>query len=75
MSKSRKYLHCPGVDYQVITRGLFAESLVVNVTEEVVSTPSWGNRLPGNCKRAFGGKNLVLVCLYSTLPKEVSHLL
>ena len=75
MSKRRQYLHCPGVDYyQVITRGLFGERLVVNVTKEVVSVPSWGKLLPGNRERALGGRNLVVVCSYSTLPEEV-HLL
>ena len=61
--------------YQVIVRGLLKDKTWVNVTKEVVSMPCWGKLLPSNCKRAFGGRNLVFVCLYSTLPEDVSHLL
>ena len=41
----------------------------------MVSTPSWGKLLPSNCQGIFRRRNLVFVCSYSALIKEVSHLL
>ena len=41
----------------------------------MVSTLSWGKLLPSNCQGIFRRRNLVFVCSYSALPKEVSHLL
>ena len=53
----------------------FWGSNTVNVMEEVVSMSSTGKLLLGSCEGASKGRNLVFVCLYFALPKEVSYLL
>ena len=47
----------------------------MNVTEEMVFTPSGGKLLLGNCEGASKERNLAFVHLYFALPKEVSYLL
>ena len=50
-------------------------TLTVNVTKEVVSARSWGKIITRRSREGFGRKKLGLLCLYSALPEEVSHLL
>ena len=40
-----------------------------------VSMSSWGKLLPSNRQEIVWRRDLVFVCSYSSLPKEVSHLL